>query len=48
MRVADHVFVITGAASGLGRAVAEHLGAQGAKLVLADLDPRGAEAAAPT
>jgi NAD(P)-dependent dehydrogenase (short-subunit alcohol dehydrogenase family) len=45
MRVADHVFVITGAASGLGRAVAEHLGAQGAKLVLADLDPRGAEAA---
>ncbi|MCJ2013097.1 SDR family NAD(P)-dependent oxidoreductase [Methylobacterium sp. J-076] len=45
MQIADHVFVVTGAASGLGRGVAEHLAALGAKLVLADLDPRGEEVA---
>ena len=45
MQIADHAFLVTGAASGLGRGVAEHLAAQGAKLVLADLDPRGGEVA---
>lgn len=45
MQIADHVFLVTGAASGLGRGVAEHLAAEGAKLVLADLDPRGEEVA---
>ena len=45
MQIADHVFLVTGAASGLGRGVAEHLAAGGAKLVLADLDSRGAEVA---
>ncbi|MCJ2022951.1 SDR family NAD(P)-dependent oxidoreductase [Methylobacterium sp. J-067] len=45
MQIADHVFLVTGAASGLGRGVAEHLAAEGAKLVLADLDPRGKEVA---
>jgi NAD(P)-dependent dehydrogenase (short-subunit alcohol dehydrogenase family) len=35
---AGRVAVITGAASGLGRALAGALGAQGARLVLADLD----------
>lgn len=45
MQIADHVFLVTGAASGLGRGVAEHLAAGGAKLVLADLDPRGEEVA---
>ena len=45
MQIADHVFLVTGAASGLGRGVAEHLAAEGAKLILADLDPRGEEVA---
>lgn len=46
MLIADRVFLVTGAASGLGRGVAECLSEKGAKLVLADLDPRGAEVAA--
>lgn len=45
MKIADHVVLVTGAASGLGRGVADYLSAQGAKLVLADLDPRGDEVA---
>ena len=45
MQIADHVVLVTGAASGLGRGVAEHLSALGARLVLADLDPRGDEVA---
>lgn len=32
------VCIVTGAASGIGRGIAEHLAAQGASLVLADLD----------
>jgi butyryl-CoA dehydrogenase len=35
---AGRVAVITGAASGLGRALAGAFGAQGARLVLADVD----------
>ncbi len=45
MQIADHVVLVTGAASGLGRGVAENLATRGAKLVLADLDPRGEEVA---
>ena len=40
------VGVVTGAASGIGRALALGLAAEGAKLVLADVDERGVEAVA--
>ena len=40
------VAVVTGAASGIGRAVAERFAAEGAHVVLADLDGKGAEEAA--
>jgi NAD(P)-dependent dehydrogenase (short-subunit alcohol dehydrogenase family) len=39
MQIADHVFIVTGAASGLGAATAAALLARGAKVVLADLQP---------
>ncbi len=38
--------VVTGAASGIGRAIAEAAGARGAHLLLADIDPAGLESAA--
>ncbi|MBB2203065.1 SDR family NAD(P)-dependent oxidoreductase [Gluconacetobacter tumulisoli] len=37
-RIEDKVAVITGAANGMGRATAERFAAEGARLVLADLD----------
>ena len=37
----DTAVVITGAASGIGRALAIDLGARGARLLLADIDPAG-------
>ena len=37
------VVVITGAASGIGRALAQHLGAKGARLALSDIDAGGLE-----
>jgi 3(or 17)beta-hydroxysteroid dehydrogenase len=43
-RVADKVAIITGAASGIGRATAVLLAEQGAKIVVADLDEQGAKA----
>ncbi len=47
MQVAGNVFVVTGAASGLGRATAERLLAAGASVVLVDLpSSAGAEVAA--
>jgi NAD(P)-dependent dehydrogenase (short-subunit alcohol dehydrogenase family) len=38
MRIEESVFIISGAASGLGEATARRLSGQGAKLVLADLN----------
>lgn len=38
MRIAEHTFVITGGASGLGAATAEHLINQGAAVVLLDIN----------
>jgi rhamnulose-1-phosphate aldolase/alcohol dehydrogenase len=38
---AGHVFIVTGAASGIGRGIAVALGERGASLVLADLDGEG-------
>ena len=46
MRVTEHTFVITGGASGLGAATAEHLVAQGAAVVLLDINQPAVEAAA--
>jgi 2-hydroxycyclohexanecarboxyl-CoA dehydrogenase len=41
-----HTAVVTGAGSGIGRAIALGLAAQGARVVAADLDRRGVEATA--
>lgn len=46
MRVAEHTFVITGGASGLGAATAQHLVAQGAAVVLLDINQSAVEAVA--
>jgi NAD(P)-dependent dehydrogenase (short-subunit alcohol dehydrogenase family) len=46
MQIKDHVFIVTGAASGLGAASAKRLIEQGAVVVLADLNPHGAAFAA--
>ncbi|MEM0952882.1 MAG: SDR family oxidoreductase [Pseudomonadota bacterium] len=45
-RVKDKVCIVTGAASGLGKASAELLAAEGARLVLADVDDAAGEALA--
>lgn len=42
------VCVVTGAASGIGREIATHLGAQGCSLILADVDSLGLERTAAT
>lgn len=39
----DRVVVVTGAAAGIGRGLAEAFADQGARLVLADLDAEGLE-----
>ncbi len=47
MQVRDRIIVVTGAASGIGKALAERFHADGARLVVcADLDGAGAEATA--
>jgi rhamnulose-1-phosphate aldolase/alcohol dehydrogenase len=43
---AGHAFIVTGAASGIGRGIALDLAAKGASLVLADLDDAGLRALA--
>lgn len=45
MQIAERVFLVTGGASGLGRAVAEHLVAAGGRVVIADIAETGAETA---
>ncbi|HEX7786928.1 MAG TPA: SDR family NAD(P)-dependent oxidoreductase, partial [Methylomirabilota bacterium] len=42
-RLADKVAVVTGAAHGLGRAIAERLAGEGARVVLGDIDAGGLE-----
>ena len=44
-RFEDRVAIVTGAASGIGLATAVRLGSEGARIVLADLNPEKAEVA---
>lgn len=46
MRIDDKVAVVTGAASGIGKAIARTFIAAGARVVIADLDAKGAATAA--
>ncbi len=46
MRYSDKVAIVTGAASGIGLATAKRLGAEGARVVIADLDAQKTEHAA--
>jgi NAD(P)-dependent dehydrogenase (short-subunit alcohol dehydrogenase family) len=43
MQIADHVFLITGAASGLGAATARLIAGQGGRMVIADLNCEAGE-----
>jgi NAD(P)-dependent dehydrogenase (short-subunit alcohol dehydrogenase family) len=44
LRLASRVAVVTGASSGLGRAIALEMALNGARVVCADLKPRGHDA----
>ena len=46
MKLTDRVAIVTGAAQGIGRAIAEKLDAEGATVVIADISAAGAEEAA--
>ena len=45
MKLENSVAIITGAASGIGRAAAELFAAEGARLALADIDAKGSQRA---
>jgi NAD(P)-dependent dehydrogenase (short-subunit alcohol dehydrogenase family) len=47
-RLQDKSILITGASSGIGRAIALRFASEGARLVLADIDPRPREGGIPT
>lgn len=44
MRLAGKVAIVTGAASGMGKAIAEGYAKEGAKVVVSDLNLEGAQA----
>ena len=46
MRLEDKVAIVTGAASGIGKEIARTFARDGAKIVIADLNQEGADAAA--
>ena len=46
MRLKDKVAIVTGASSGIGRATAELFAEEGARVLLADLDPENGESTA--
>ena len=46
MKLQDRVAIVTGAAQGIGRAVAQKLSDEGARVVVADINGAGAEKAA--
>ena len=46
MKLQDRVAIVTGAAQGIGRAIAQKFSAEGAKVVVADVNGQGAEKSA--
>jgi 3-hydroxybutyrate dehydrogenase len=46
MKLKNKVCIVTGSASGIGRGIAQKFASEGAKVVIADLNPDGAKAAA--